>query len=68
MSDKDKSLSTRIGVNGSIMVTVPESAINQAKTAELIAGRPIPVEVTCIVSYMPDSFAGVPDNNEDLFL
>lgn len=69
MSETDHSLSTRIGVNGSIMVTVPASAIDQAKTAELISGRPIPVEVTCIISYMPDTFTGVPDDGSgDIFL
>lgn len=68
MSETDRSLTTRIGPGGSIMVTVPASAIEEAKTAHLISGRPLPVEVTCIVSYMPDSFTGVPDPNEDLFL
>jgi hypothetical protein len=69
MSESDRSLSTRIGVDGSIWVTVPASAIDQAKTAELISGRPIPIEVTCIISYLPDSFTGVPDDRSgDIFL
>lgn len=67
MSETDRSLSTRIGVNGSIMVTVPASAIEEAKTMNLITGRPVPVEVTCIVSYMPDTFDGNPTDT-DLFL
>lgn len=67
MSETDRSLSTRIGANGSIMVTVPASAIDEAKTMNLIAGRPVPVEVTCIVSYMPDTFDGNPTDT-DLFL
>ena len=65
MSETERSLSTRIGANGSIMVTVPASAIEEAKTMNLITGRPVPVEVTCIVSYMPDTFDGGPDT--DLF-
>lgn len=63
----DKSLSTRIGPEGNLMVTVPASAIDEAKTAQLISGRPVPVEVTCIVSYMPDTFDGA-GTDEDLFL
>lgn len=58
MSETDRSLSTRIGVDGSIMVTVPASAIDEARTMQLVTGRPVPVEVTCIVSYMPDTFEG----------
>lgn len=61
MSGTDRSLSTLIGVDGSIMVTVPASAIDQAKTMNLISGQPVPVEVTCIVSYMPDTFDGGTD-------
>lgn len=67
MSETDRSLTTRIGPGGSIMVTVPASAIEEAKTAHLISGRPLPVEVTCIVSYMPDTFDGA-GTDEDLFL
>ena len=65
MSETERSLSTRIGVNGSIMVTVPASAIEEAKTMNLITGRPVPVEVTCIVSFMPDTYDGGSDT--DLF-
>lgn len=67
MSESDRSLSTRIGPDGSIIVTVPASAIEEAKTANLISGRPVSVEVTCIVSYMPDTFDGGTDL-EELFL
>lgn len=67
MSESDRSLSTRIGPGGSLMVTVPASAIEEAKTANLISGRPVSVEVTCIVSYMPDTFDGGTDL-EELFL
>lgn len=68
MSETERSLTTRIGPSGSIMVTVPASAIEEAKTAYLISGRPLTVEVTCTLSYMPDSFTGIPDPNEDIFL
>lgn len=64
----DKSLSTRIGPGGNLMITVPASAIDEAKTAQLISGRPVPVEVTCIISYMPDTFDGVIDDAEDVFI
>lgn len=68
MSELDRSLTTRLGSDGIIMVTVPASAIEEAKTAYLISGRPLTVEVTCIVTYMPDSFIGVIDNGEDFYL
>lgn len=65
MSETDRTMSTRIGRDGSVMVTVPASAIEEAKTMNLISGRPVPVEVTCIVSYLPDTFDG--NDNGDLF-
>lgn len=67
MSESDRSLSTRISPDGSLMVTVPASAIEEAKTAYLISGRPLTVEVTCILSYMPDSFTGVTKDYGDIF-
>lgn len=62
----DKTLSTRVGIGANLMVTVPASAINMAKTAHLISGKPAAIEVTCIISYIPDSFDGSDD--EEIFL